>query len=50
MNDSVRPPMASARWARWQTPGPLRAGPPAQSNRKMWTSSCMSAVLYLENL
>src|SRR5436189_1628811 len=41
MNDTVRTPMASARWVRSATPGPMPDGPPAQSNRMMWRSSCI---------
>src|SRR5207245_5518407 len=40
MNDTVRTPMASARWVRSATPGQMPEGPPAQSNRMMWRSSC----------
>src|SRR5437868_10418614 len=41
MNDIVRTPMASARWASSPTPGPIPEGPPAQSKRETWRSSCM---------
>ena len=41
MNDSVRTPMASARCARSATPGPMPAGPPAQSKRETWKSRSM---------
>src|SRR6476661_3113691 len=41
MNDTVLTPMASARWVRSATPGPMPDGPPAQSNRMMWRSSCI---------
>src|SRR5579872_1100736 len=45
MNDWVRTPMASARLARPATPGPMPAGPPAQSKRCTCRSSSMPPVL-----
>src|SRR5437764_314716 len=45
MNDSVRMPMASARWARSPTPEPIPAEPPAQSKRHTCRSRSMSTVL-----
>src|SRR5204863_3869036 len=50
MNDTVRTPMASARWVRSATPGPMPDGPPAQSNRMMWRSSCIPRFYTTTNI